>query len=75
MFEELEGRFGLAGPTGPHAIDHLLVRGMETVQVPRAWPPERRELEIPSDGATRRLRLSDHAPIEATYRLPAAGVR
>jgi endonuclease/exonuclease/phosphatase family metal-dependent hydrolase len=75
VFEELERRFGLAGPTGPHAIDHLLVRGMETVQVPRPWPPERRELEIPSDRGTRRLRLSDHAPIQATYRLPAPGVR
>ena len=28
-FEELERRFGLAAPTGPKAIDHLLVRGLD----------------------------------------------
>jgi endonuclease/exonuclease/phosphatase family metal-dependent hydrolase len=63
VFDELRERFGLAAPTGPDAIDHLLVRGLETVDVPRAWQPERRELS--EDGLA--LRLSDHAPVEARF--------
>jgi endonuclease/exonuclease/phosphatase family metal-dependent hydrolase len=66
-FAELRERFGLAAPTGPHAIDHLLVRGLDVVAPPRQWPPERREL--PVDG--RALRLSDHAPVEARFAIPA----
>jgi len=66
VFAQLEGEFGLAAPTGPKAIDHLLVRGLETVAPPTAWPPERREL--PLEG--RALRLSDHAPIEAQFHIP-----
>jgi endonuclease/exonuclease/phosphatase family metal-dependent hydrolase len=62
-FEELRERFGLAAPTAPDAIDHLLVRGLEIVEPPRPWPPERRELR--EDG--RALRLSDHAPVEARF--------
>lgn len=61
-FERLAERHGLAPPTGPHAIDHLLVRGLEPLEPPRALAPERRELPQP-DG--RALRLSDHAPIVA----------
>ena len=53
-----------AAPTAPRAIDHLLARGLEVLEPPTAWPPERREL--PLDG--RALRLSDHAPVEATIR-------
>ncbi|MEA2466732.1 MAG: hypothetical protein QOJ57_858 [Thermoleophilaceae bacterium] len=50
VFDELERRFGLAPPTAPDAIDHLLVRGLEVVEAPRAtWARE---------GA---LQLSDHA--------------
>jgi len=60
-FDELHDRFGLAAPTAPDAIDHILARGLVPVEPPRAWPPERREL--PEDGLA--LRLSDHAPIEA----------
>jgi endonuclease/exonuclease/phosphatase family metal-dependent hydrolase len=63
VFARLETDFGLTGRTGPEAIDHLLCRGVEVVDPPRAWPPERREL--PLDG--RALRLSDHAPIEAKF--------
>jgi endonuclease/exonuclease/phosphatase family metal-dependent hydrolase len=74
-FAELQRRYGLAGPTSPHAIDHLLVRGMEIVQPPAPWPDERREVRVPFDGGFRRLRLSDHAPVEAAYRLPDPGVR
>ena len=62
-FARLREDFGLAAPTGPNAIDHLLVRGLDLVEPPAAWPPERREL--PLDG--RALRLSDHAPVEARF--------
>lgn len=63
---QLRGRFGLDGATAADAIDHLLVRGLETVEPPLRWPAERRELE--EDGL--RLRLSDHAPVEAVFRIP-----
>lgn len=63
LFETLESDFGLAGTTGPKAIDHILSRGVEVLEAPTAWPPERREL--PLDG--RALRLSDHAPVQARF--------
>jgi endonuclease/exonuclease/phosphatase family metal-dependent hydrolase len=65
IFERLREELGLAAPTAPGAIDHLLSRGLEVVDPPVAWPPERREL--PLDG--RALRLSDHAPVEARFSL------
>jgi hypothetical protein len=65
VFERLESELGLRGPTAPDAIDHLLARGLQVLSPPTAWPPERREL--PLDG--RRLRLSDHAPIEGRFGL------
>lgn len=65
-FERLRQDFGLDGPTDPEAIDHLLARGLEIVRPPAAWLPERREL--PLEG--RALRLSDHAPVEATFTAP-----
>jgi endonuclease/exonuclease/phosphatase family metal-dependent hydrolase len=64
IFEQLREVFGMDGPpTGPTAIDHLFVRGLEVLEPPRAWPPEHREL--PLDG--RALRLSDHAPVQARF--------
>jgi endonuclease/exonuclease/phosphatase family metal-dependent hydrolase len=71
VFDELARRYGLAAPTSPDAIDHLLARGLEVVRPPSAWPPARRELEAPVGMELRRLRLSDHAPLRATYGLPA----
>jgi endonuclease/exonuclease/phosphatase family metal-dependent hydrolase len=65
LFERLREDFGLAAPTAPRAIDHLLVRGVEVLEPPAPWPPERREL--PLDG--RALRLSDHAPVQARFAL------
>ncbi len=62
-FARLREEFGLDGPTAPDAIDHLLSRGLEVLEPPTAWPPERREL--PLDGLS--LRLSDHAPVEARF--------
>jgi hypothetical protein len=63
VFEELESRFGLTGTTGPLAIDHLLSRGLKVLEPPTPWPPEGRELR--SEG--RALRLSDHAPVQASF--------
>ncbi|MGB7684686.1 MAG: hypothetical protein WBL45_02790, partial [Solirubrobacterales bacterium] len=65
VFERLREEFGLAGPTAPDAIDHLLTCEVKVLEPPAAWPPERREL--PLDG--RALRLSDHAPVEARFSL------
>jgi endonuclease/exonuclease/phosphatase family metal-dependent hydrolase len=64
IFERLREEFGFEGPTtGPGAIDHILHRGLEVLEPPRAWAPEEREL--PLDG--RALRLSDHAPVQARF--------
>jgi len=63
LFADLGPRFGLSAPTGPDSIDHILSRGLEIVEPPGAWPPEAREL--PCEGL--RLRLSDHAPVEARF--------
>jgi endonuclease/exonuclease/phosphatase family metal-dependent hydrolase len=63
LFERLREEFGLAAPTAPRAIDHLLVRGLEVLDPPTPWPPERREL--PLEG--RALRLSDHNTIAARF--------
>jgi endonuclease/exonuclease/phosphatase family metal-dependent hydrolase len=66
VFDELRERFGLVAQTAPDAIDHLLVRGLDTVEAPRLWPPQRRELH--EDGLA--LRLSDHAPVEGCFATP-----
>ncbi len=67
VFDEL-GRLGLAPPTAGDAIDHLLARGLEVVEPPHRWPPDRRELALEEPGlGPLRLRLSDHAPVEAAF--------
>ncbi|HVY78267.1 MAG TPA: endonuclease/exonuclease/phosphatase family protein [Solirubrobacterales bacterium] len=63
-FARLGAEFGLVGTTGPRAIDHLLTRGLEAVSAPAPWPPERRE----RPHGSLRLRLSDHAPVEARFK-------
>ena len=55
-FVEVERRFGLAAPTGPKAIDHLLVRDLEVVEPPHA---------VDRDAGP--LRLSDHAPVTGAF--------
>ena len=67
VFGELERRFGLAPPTGPARIDHLMASGLTVAEGPRALAAERREVEGPG-GA--RLRLSDHAPVVVAYGAP-----
>jgi endonuclease/exonuclease/phosphatase family metal-dependent hydrolase len=63
-FVELRERFGLAEPTAPRSIDHLLARGLRAVEPPRQLAPEEREL-VDRNGL--RIRLSDHAPVVATF--------
>jgi endonuclease/exonuclease/phosphatase family metal-dependent hydrolase len=65
LFERLRDEFGLAPPTAADAIDHILCRGLEVVEPPTRQPPERRELQIEG----RALRLSDHAPVQARFRV------
>jgi endonuclease/exonuclease/phosphatase family metal-dependent hydrolase len=67
VFAELSERFSFAAPTAPDAIDHILARGLEAIEAPHQWAPERCELD--EDGLA--LRLSDHAPVEARSTLPA----
>jgi endonuclease/exonuclease/phosphatase family metal-dependent hydrolase len=63
-FDLLAKAHGLTAPTGPRAIDHLLARDVETVEPPTALPGEERDVEGP-DGL--RVRLSDHAPVAASF--------
>ena len=63
-FDTLRENFGLGDPTAPDAIDHLLARGLSVASRPRRLAPERRELP---DASGLRIRLSDHAPVVATF--------
>ncbi len=65
-FERLRADLGLAGARTGRAIDHLLVRGLATQTSPEPLAAERREIRDP-DG--RLVRLSDHAPVVATYEI------
>jgi endonuclease/exonuclease/phosphatase family metal-dependent hydrolase len=65
-FERLRERFGLTAPTGPKAIDHLLARGLDVVERPAGLPAAAREVVGPRGLA---IRLSDHAPVTAAFRL------
>jgi endonuclease/exonuclease/phosphatase family metal-dependent hydrolase len=64
VFSQLRARHGLGDPTGPHAIDHLLVRGLRVVERPRRLAAEWREVGDASGAA---IRLSDHAPVAAVF--------
>ena len=67
LFERLARKYGLAAPTSPQGLDHVLTRGLEVIRPPAAWLPAGREVEVPVGLEVRRMRLSDHAPVEATY--------
>jgi hypothetical protein len=69
VFDDLRERFGLTAPTGPRAIDHLLVRDLGTIAPPTPWPARRRERR---EGA-RALRLSDHTPVEGRFSTASDG--
>jgi endonuclease/exonuclease/phosphatase family metal-dependent hydrolase len=62
-FTLLDQRHALTGATGPDVLDHLLTHGLDPVEPPAAWPPERREVR--SQGLA--IRLSDHAPVEGRF--------
>ena len=66
VFAELRERFQLGDPTAPHAIDHVLARELEVVERPTRLAAEEREL-TGEDGL--RLRLSDHAPVLARFKV------
>jgi len=66
-FDALRERFGLTPPTAPKSIDHLLARGVEVVEPPTALPPTARDVPGP---AGLPIRLSDHAPVVAAFRVP-----
>jgi len=63
-FERLQVELGLGGARPERAIDHLLVRGLDTAEAPEPLAAERREVR---DADGRRVRLSDHTPVVATY--------
>ena len=63
-FERLRAELGLDGGRPGRAIDHLLVRGLATLSPAGPLAPERREVHDPQG---RLVRLSDHAPVVATY--------
>jgi endonuclease/exonuclease/phosphatase family metal-dependent hydrolase len=52
-------------------LDHIFHRGLDEVLPPSRLPRDARELTVPWRGETRRVLLSDHDPVEATYALTA----
>ena len=64
-FDELRERYGLGDPTGPQAIDHILARGLDVVEAPRQAAAGA-SASCPSRAACG-LRLSDHAPVVASF--------
>ena len=68
-FDRLRTDLELQGARTGRAIDHLLVRGLRTRTAPEPLPAERREVRDPSG---RLVRLSDHAPVVATYDIGSA---
>jgi endonuclease/exonuclease/phosphatase family metal-dependent hydrolase len=63
VFDQLAHRFGLAPPTAPDRLSHLLVRGLDVVEHPAAWPPESRDVIDPDTGL--KIRLADHNPVQS----------
>jgi endonuclease/exonuclease/phosphatase family metal-dependent hydrolase len=64
LFDRLRDDLGLREPTGPDALDHLLARGVDIVSRARQLAPEERDVAGPDD---LRIRLSDHAPVVASF--------
>jgi endonuclease/exonuclease/phosphatase family metal-dependent hydrolase len=63
-YERLQRELGLGGARPGRAIDHVLVRGLETRSAPEPLAAVRRDVR---DRDGRYVRLSDHAPVVATY--------
>lgn len=64
-FAALEREHSFSAPSEPDAIDHLLARDLDCVELPGRLPASVREVE--EDG--RRIRLSDHAPVMGSFGL------
>lgn len=71
-FRDLESR-GLARTPCDDGLDHILARNAAPVGAARRWRPEEREIVVPWKNESRRIRISDHAPVEAVLR-PGATV-
>jgi endonuclease/exonuclease/phosphatase family metal-dependent hydrolase len=72
LFATLSRDYGFTSPTPAGSLDHILGRGLTPLGGPTPWPAEGREVPDPTaaDQATALpIRLSDHAPIEATFEL------
>jgi endonuclease/exonuclease/phosphatase family metal-dependent hydrolase len=69
LYDDLCEGASLCGKTNPDALDHVLARGLEPIDPATRWEPARRELDVLTGLERRRLRLSDHAPVEARFRL------
>jgi endonuclease/exonuclease/phosphatase (EEP) superfamily protein YafD len=65
VFDQLEERFGLAPRTAPDRLSHLLVRGLDVIEHPAAWPPEARDVVDPETGLL--IRLADHNPVVGRF--------
>ena len=65
---------GWAGtePGAGMGIDRIVHRGMEVVEPARRMRPEEREVGVAWRGIARRVRLSDHDPVEVTLRPTAS---
>lgn len=64
-FRELQ-RLGLTRlPSGDGGINHLFQRGLAGERV-HTWGAHERDVTVPWRGGTRLLRVSDHAPVQAT---------
>jgi endonuclease/exonuclease/phosphatase family metal-dependent hydrolase len=67
LYDDLCEGANLCGTTSRDGLDHILAAGLETIDPPSRWEPERRELDVLAGLERRRLRLSDHAPVEARF--------
>jgi endonuclease/exonuclease/phosphatase family metal-dependent hydrolase len=67
LYDDLCEGAKLCGTTSRDGIDHILTAGLETIDPPSRWEPERHELDVLTGLEHRRLRLSDHAPVEARF--------
>ncbi|MGH2978237.1 MAG: endonuclease/exonuclease/phosphatase family protein [Solirubrobacterales bacterium] len=68
VFDDLCDGASLCGRTAD-GIDHILACGIDSIDPAAPWAPERRELDVLTGLERRRLRLSDHAPVEARFSL------
>jgi hypothetical protein len=70
-FERLR-ELGFSAPTADDAIDHLLGRGLEVLSPARPLAGEREVPDPTAPPGSRSLpiRLSDHAPVAATFAVP-----